>query len=113
MKKLKPLRVLVTGGTSYGVEDDGKAYAAMVQLLNQISQCGARHTTIIHDGRHGAAGLASHWVFNTKTPYECYPDDPALLSKSKADMLLAFPGSEPALVTAAREHGMRVFEVAA
>lgn len=130
MKKLKSLRVLVTGGRDYGKGDDGRAYVALVKVMNFISANGNRQITVIHGGAKGADAMAGRWADATGTPKEVYPADwypknDGVLDRSagprrNAEMLtkdiqlvVAFPGDKGTadMVARARAAGVRVYVV--
>lgn len=132
MKKLKPMRVLITGGRTktllqQGI-DPGAMHCLVVKTLNVISACGQRELTIIHGGANGIDSMADSWAFTTRTATEVYPvtkEEWDKLGKSAGsirngvmltkhpDVVVAFPGGNGTLdmVTRAKAAGVKVFSV--
>lgn len=132
MKKLKPMRVLITGGrmstlAKLGI-DAGDMHCLVVKTLNVISARGQREITVIHGGANGVDSMADYWAVGTKTRREVYPvtkeeweqlgkaagsiRNGFMLTKSP-DLVLAFPGGNGMadMVVRARAAKVRVFEV--
>ena len=132
MKKLKPLRVLVTGGRITTLKklgfDPGAVHVLVVKTLNVVSACGQREITVIHGGANGVDAMANGWADTTRTRKEVYPvtrEEWAELGKGagairngfmltkEPQLVLAFPGGNGTLdmITQARNAKVKVFEV--
>jgi hypothetical protein len=132
MKKLKPMRVLVTGGRTKTLQrlgiDAGAVHVQVVRTLNAISACGDREVTIIHGGATGVDAMADAWADRTHTIKEVYPISKeewdslgkaagptrnAFMLTKKPDVVVAFVGGNGTIdmVARARDAGVRVFEV--
>lgn len=134
MKKLKPLRVLITGGRLSTLKklglDPGAMHVLVVKTLNVVSAMGARELTVIHGGANGIDAMANAWADNTRTRKEVYPvtkEEWAELGKSagsirngfmltkQPDLVLAFPGGNGTadMVVRAEAAKVKVFKVPA
>lgn len=134
MKKLKPLRVLITGGRTKTLEalgiDPAAMHATLVKTLNVLSARGQRELTVIHGGANGIDSMANSWADATRTIKEVYPvtkEEWEQLGKSAGsirngfmltkapDLVLAFPGGRGTqdMVIRAEAAGVRVFKVSA
>lgn len=132
MKKLKPMRVLVTGGRTATLKklgiDPGAVHCLVVKTLNTISANGARDITIIHGGANGVDSMADTWAAATRTKKEVYPVTPEeweKLGKSagsirngfmltkEPNLVLAFPGGNGTadMVIRAEAAKVKVFKV--
>jgi hypothetical protein len=132
MKKLKPMRVLITGGRLSSLKklgiDPGAMHALVVHTLNVVSSCGQREITVIHGGANGVDSMADAWAAATKTKREVYPVTPeeweklgkaagslrnAFMLTKEPNLVLAFPGGNGTLdmVARARHAKVKVFEV--
>lgn len=131
MKKLKPMRVLITGGRLSTLKklgiDPGAMHCLVVKTLNIVSALGARELTIIHGGANGVDSMANSWADATHTRKEVYPvtkeewdqlgkgagviRNTFMLTK-KPDLVLAFPGGNGTLdmITQARNARVNVYE---
>lgn len=132
MKKLKPMRILVTGGrlttlAKLGI-DPGAVHALVVKTLNVISAGGRRHITLIHGGADGVDAFSNSWAVNTKTEREVYPitkedwaqlgnragpERNAFMLTKQPDVVLSFPGGDGTfdMVAQAQAKGVRVVEM--
>ena len=132
MKKLKPMRVLITGGRVATLKklgiDPGAMHVLVVKTLNTVSANGARDITLIHGGANGVDSMADTWAAATRTKKEVYPVTPEeweklgksagsirngfMLTKNP-DVVLVFPGGNGTIdmVARARHAKVRVFEV--
>ena len=132
MKKLKPMRVLITGGRTATLKklgiDPGAMHCLVVKTLNVISAGGARELTIIHGGANGIDSMADSWAATTRTKREVYPVTPEeweKLGKSagsirngfmltkEPNLVLAFPGGNGTadMVVRAEAAKVKVFKV--
>lgn len=132
MKKLKPMRVLITGGRLATLKklgiDPGAMHCLVVKTLNVISAGGARELTIIHGGANGIDSMADSWACATRTKREVYPVTPEeweKLGKSagsirngfmltkEPNLVLAFPGGNGTadMVVRAEAAKVKVFKV--
>ena len=134
MKKLKPMRVLITGGRISTLKklgiDPGAMHALVVKTLNIISARGAREITVIHGGANGIDSMADSWAAATRTKREVYPVTPeeweklgkaagsirnGVMLTKEPDLVLAFPGGNGTLdmVIRAEAAKVKVFKVPA
>ena len=132
MKKLKPMRVLVTGGRLSTLKklgiDPGTMHCLVVKTLNALSANGARDVTIIHGGANGIDSMADTWASATRTDKEVYPVTPeeweklgksagslrnAFMLTKEPNLVLVFPGGNGTIdmVARARHAQVKVFEV--
>lgn len=132
MKKLKPMRVLITGGRLATLKklgiDAGAMHCLVVKTLNVISACGQREITIIHGGANGIDSMADSWASATRTKKEVYPVTPEEWEKlgkaagsirngfmltKEPDLVLAFPGGNGTadMVVRAEAAKVKVFKV--
>lgn len=132
-KKLRPMRVLVTGGRVKTLQklgiDPGAVHCLVVKTLNKISSNGARKIVVIHGGADGVDASANQWADATHTEKLVFPiakedwdrvgsiagnlRNTQMMDDGKPDVCLQFPGGGGTadMASKAKAAGKPVIEV--